>query len=48
MGIHGGFFGSDLGLVRQREKEGGKRERSESERERREKCSIIYKVFQWV
>ena len=23
MGIHGGFFGSDLGLVREREREGG-------------------------
>ena len=40
MGIHGGFFGSDLGLVRERERErggGGAKERGLRVRERREK-----------
>ena len=36
MGIHGGFFGSDLGLVRERERGGGE-ERGLRVRERREK-----------
>ena len=37
MGIHGGFFGSDLGLVRERERGGGGEERGLRVRERREK-----------
>ena len=49
MGIHGGFFGSDLGLVREREREGGggERERSKSEREKRE-MKYYQNVFRWV
>ena len=54
MGIHGGFFGSDLDLVRQRERERkrGAKERGLRVREREErnevlsKCvSVGFKVF---